>query len=438
MKKRILSTILVAALMFGALGGMFTVDAGAASKWSGYTKISKPEDLLKMKDSTKKFYLSKNIDLSEYGNWQPINFLGTLDGDGYAIRNLKSSGDKTAGGLFSRLELATVKNLGLVSVTVSVKVGGGTGSRKGVGGLASEASESTIENCYITGQVSGYSEANTSVYFDWGLQSVGGLVGHIDDKVTFKNCVNLASVNLSGGQSRKKSYAGGIVGNGYSSVLTNCLNAGKVSFAPRGSNDAATAKIVGYVGGIAGYLDGTATSCHNTGKVTAASGENATAGDLIGYGGMNTVTKDCVYNGKNSFVGASDDGFAGKASKKSSSTMKKQATYKGFDFKKIWFSDAKINSGYPILQNMLSNYNASRPTANKKAGSYSKNTEITLSTNLSGVTIRYTTNGKDPTTSSTKYSKAIKLTKNTKIKAAVFTNNGKIRGKVVTLDYKVK
>ncbi|MDR0222149.1 MAG: hypothetical protein LBI38_01245, partial [Oscillospiraceae bacterium] len=74
MKKRILSAVLTTAFMFGALGGAFTVEAGAASKWSGYVKISKVSDLLLMKDSTKKFYLSKDIDLSDHGNWLPFNF----------------------------------------------------------------------------------------------------------------------------------------------------------------------------------------------------------------------------------------------------------------------------------------------------------------------------------------------------------------------------
>jgi hypothetical protein len=377
-----------------------------------------------MKDSTKKFYLSKDIDLSDHGNWLPFNFNGTLDGNGYRIKNLSSN----KRGLFSRIENATVKNLGLVDVYVSVNAAN-TGDYYGVGGIAGNASTSTIENCYVTGRISGTSNVN----YSWNdcVWNVGGLVGYTNDMITFKNCVNLASVDLAGGKPSNWSYAGGIIGRGMDSVLTNCVNAGKINFTSQGSNITARA------GGVAGYLGGKATSCHNTGKVTA-SGGNAVAGDIIGRGGVNAVMKNCAYSGGNNYVGDFEANFTAKASKKSSATMKKQATYKGFDFKKVWYMDAKINGGYPILQTMLSNYNASRPAADKKGGTYSKNTEIKLSTSLKGVIIRYTTNGKAPTSSSTAYSKAIKLTKNTNIKAAVFTDDGKIRGKVITFKYTVK
>ncbi|MDR0223370.1 MAG: chitobiase/beta-hexosaminidase C-terminal domain-containing protein [Oscillospiraceae bacterium] len=440
MKKRILSAVLAAAFMLGAFGGAFAVEAGAASKWSGYTKISKPEDLLKMKDSVKKFYLANDIDLGDYGNWVSFNFSGTLDGDGYAIKNLSSIGKNASmaastdassayGGLFNKIENAAIKNLGLIDVNVSVD--SGSMGYPAVGGIANMAFNADIENCYVSGSVAGRSNSSFRYY---GLGFAGGLVGFTGDTVTFKNCVNLAKVNLSGGSTGYSvSAAGGIIGNGYASVFINCVNAGKVNFAP--SHEA----IKGNAGGIAGSLtEGRATSCYNTGQVTSL-GKSAAPGDIIGYAGESVVLKDCVYRKRtdNKHIGGSEDGFTGKASRKSASTMKKQTTYKGFDFDKTWYADAGINSGYPILQDMLANYNASKPTANKKAGAYAKDTEITLSTKLKGVTIRYTTDGKAPTASSKKYSKAIKLTKNTTVKAAVFTGEGE-RGKVVTFKYTVK
>lgn len=75
------------------------------------------------------------------------------------------------------------------------------------------------------------------------------------------------------------------------------------------------------------------------------------------------------------------------------------------------------------------------PTANYKTGNrFSKSLNVKLATKEKGATIYYTTNGSTPTTKSKKYTKAIKITKNTTLKAIVVVN-GKVKSNVSTYYY---
>ena len=93
-----------------------------------------------------------NIDLSMIGNWMPIGmppamFLGTYNGNGFTISNLKIIGRSDVRGLFGRVILGVVRNLALTNVNIegSITVGGVAGMNFG----------GTIENCYVTGSISG-------------------------------------------------------------------------------------------------------------------------------------------------------------------------------------------------------------------------------------------------------------------------------------------
>ena len=63
------------------------------------------------------------------------------------------------------------------------------------------------------------------------------------------------------------------------------------------------------------------------------------------------------------------------------------------------------------------------PTLSPSAGSYCGDQSVTISCATDGATIRYTTNGNDPTESSTVYSSAISVTSTTTIKAKAFKTN---------------
>ena len=101
-----------------------------------------------------------DIDLSSYSNWDPIGdadanigFTGTLDGNGYVVKNLTiNRPTENAVGLFSLVgDLNTmtggeVKNLGLENVYVK--------GQAGVGALTTYA-VGNITNCHVSGNISG-------------------------------------------------------------------------------------------------------------------------------------------------------------------------------------------------------------------------------------------------------------------------------------------
>lgn len=125
----------------------------------------------------------------------------------------------------------------------------------------------TISNCYNTGNVTG-----TSAY------QVGGLVGRVTTYVTIDSCYNTGNVTAG------SYYVGGIAGyldGSWYSKISNCYNTGDIT---AGTN---------YAGGIVGYSASKydyITACFNTGNVTATQNY---AGGLAGYNA--TVTR-YVYN----------------------------------------------------------------------------------------------------------------------------------------------
>jgi len=106
-----------------------------------------------------------DIDLSGYSNWEPIGkyisgqkeeFRGFYDGAGHTVSNLTiNRASENHIGLFGYVYRGTIKNIGVINVTIS--------GNNHVGGLVG-GSSSAMTNCYSTGSVS-------------GTNYVGGLVG---------------------------------------------------------------------------------------------------------------------------------------------------------------------------------------------------------------------------------------------------------------------
>lgn len=392
---RLLSAILSLAIMIAAFADL-SVSVSAKSKWDGYTKISKAADLLKMKNSSDKFYLTKDIDMKGYGDWtEAIRFSGTLDGNGFSIQNLHG----TKFGLFYQLTNATVKNLGITNVNLKAK-------SNSVGALTNGCKNSTIENCYVTGSV----ESETG--------HAGGLGGFDSGTVkggnTLVNCVNMADV------STKKYSAFGIIKTDKGDTLKNCINYGKIT----GVNAA---------GGICDRVDTEMIACYNLGQVTATE-KTAKVGGIAYY--ITGSLKSCA---------TVTDSFAASMSASCKATaetnvpkndFKKAERYEDFDFGKTWTINGKVNNGFPVLTIMLKNYNGSRPTANKPGKTYKESVSVELTTDIENGVVRYTTNGKTPTASSTKYTAPIIVKKNTTIKAVVFVDG--VKAKVLTLKYKIQ
>ena len=151
-------------------------DVDINSKGAGICTV---EDLQNIKYNMAGSYkLMNDIDLAGEA-WMNIGetnyFTGTLDGNGYVIKNMTSATtDTERGSLFYRLRNATIKNIGFENISVKSQntsaIGGtayncrisnvystGTASGSYSSGIISYPEEGTIiENCYSTVECTGY------------------------------------------------------------------------------------------------------------------------------------------------------------------------------------------------------------------------------------------------------------------------------------------
>ncbi|MCL2086090.1 MAG: Ig-like domain-containing protein [Oscillospiraceae bacterium] len=301
--------------------GVVPFSALGADEWAGWVGISTPEDLRLLNNSSNKFYLRGDIELNDITSWQPIPlFKGTLDGNNFAIMNLTS----TRGGLFNRLDGATIKNLGLLNVDVRFA--------STVGGLSNEYSQTiTVENSYITGRVA-YIGNNPTLHFG-ASGFVGARIGD-SGEARFINCYNGAAVTSSISASGISTSLG---------VYTNCINAGEII---GGCKD-------GYIGGITSNLVGkTMSFCYNFAKI--ANTVNNLTGGLAGetesayIRGGATIGKAVATTDRISISETIENAEL--------SEFKKSQTYEGFDFENIWYINPQINDGFPLLRSMSRHY----------------------------------------------------------------------------------
>lgn len=290
---------------FGAIysasdgGGIYSEDEIQEKIDAGYTSVASAEELRAIKNNLSGKYIQiSDIDLSGINNWEPLgndvnNFTGEFDGGGYTISDLKVDRKLSDNvGLFGYTSDAEIKNVGLIDAKVE--------GRGHVGGLVGNFVRSSIDNSYVTGEVSG------STY------RVGGLVGFHITRSSIKNSHTdvLVSGNvynmggLVGGQysssSVINSYAVGDVIGSYDQV------GGLVGYQENYSrieNSFATGDVVGKarVGGLVGfqqihstvrnsYTIGNASGEGSIGGVVGAQVENSliiniyAIGEVIGYG----------------------------------------------------------------------------------------------------------------------------------------------------------
>lgn len=204
------------------------------------------------------FKQTKDLDLSDIVNWDPIGysgscyFAGHYDGDGHTISNVKSTGKNDAdgfatAGIFGWVSGGSVKNLTVKNANF---VATGQDNYSFVGGVAAVAFAASIENCTVknsaleskrdnnnncAGGVAGYSTGATfknCASISNNIQSMaygGGFVGESDDDYgvgnsTYTNCYTAdCSVNATTPDSQGTSFAGGFIGMIVSDIaLTNC------------------------------------------------------------------------------------------------------------------------------------------------------------------------------------------------------------------------
>ena len=213
--------------------------------------------------------LDTDIDLTGK-DWTPIgtdydnSYNGTFDGGGHTITGLTFTTNDEFAGLFGWLNRAgTVKNVVMEGVQItSNQIYGGK-----IGGVAGY-SDGTIENCSVSGSVSG------TVY-------VGGVVGaQWEGSIT--GCSSSATV-------KGTVYVGGVTGQTNSSAtLTACYATGNVIIEIHPTNNISGGGLVGFNGGNGVW------ACYATGNVTST-GSSTGKVHISGFLGDNYTTVTACY-----------------------------------------------------------------------------------------------------------------------------------------------
>ena len=202
--------------------------------------------------------LDKNIDLTGKG-WTPIgtsfdnSYKGTFDGGGHTITGLTVTTNDQFVGLFGYLNRAgTVKNV--VMEGIQITSNHGSSQAGGVVGF----SRGTIENCSVSGSVSGTVYVGGVVGAQWGgsitgcsssatvkgTVDVGGVAGQTNSSATLTACYATGNVIIE--MDPKKNIAGGsLVGMNAGSSLLACYATGNVT-----STGSSTGKV--HIGGFLG------------------------------------------------------------------------------------------------------------------------------------------------------------------------------------------
>ena len=186
-------------------------------------EIRTPEELIAIADNPEGNYVLMNdLDLTGY-DWPSFTFKGTFDGNGHTIINIhwtkvsdetqvtydgnRKTYDTHFAGFFAILDHATVKNVRLPGVDLFVENYEGDCF---LGGIAGYATESTIENCEVSGTI--------RLDVTGKMFGVGGIIGYGNGVI--KNCkaeVTLVNIDLDA-KNRDEEFLGGVCAAGYPDI----------------------------------------------------------------------------------------------------------------------------------------------------------------------------------------------------------------------------
>ena len=212
--------------------------------------------------------LDKDIDLTGK-EWTPIGtgysnkYTGTFDGGGHTIKGLTVTTNDQFVGLFGSIGYAgTVKNVMMEDVQIT------SNRSSGFAGGVAGYSDGTIENCSVSGSVSGtvYVGGVVGVQIGGsitgcsssatvkGMVDVGGVAGQTNSSATLTACYATGNVIIE--INPKKNIAGGsLVGMNAGISLLACYATGNVT-----STGSSTGKV--HIGGFLGNNYTTVTACY--------------------------------------------------------------------------------------------------------------------------------------------------------------------------------
>jgi len=216
-------SIYVVLIFFLVSISMSLVHAASPEDHTGYTEISDAKGLAAMvNDPHGKYVLMSDISLRGI-DWYPINFYGTLDGNGHAIYDLKSTqmnsesnisvdgNDKKYetyfSGLFGQTENAVIKNLNMKACDIKIS----TDKNCFAACIVGYTANTEIINCSVQGNVYLYSK-NT-------MCGVAGITGFGYGTVTGCQAdVTLVIVDESDKIKKCEQFLGGILASGYTDI----------------------------------------------------------------------------------------------------------------------------------------------------------------------------------------------------------------------------
>lgn len=330
------------------------------------------------------FKQTADIDLQGIENWEPIGyngstyFAGNYDGNGYIIRNAKSTGKVdvdgyATAGIFGWVAFGSVSNLHIENVTFSAA---GDGNYAYAGGLAGTVYASEITNC----SVSNSKISSTATYNS--NNCAGGLAGYFVGSTISKCAANNNSVTST-------SYSGGFVGeqdDDYEGVdaskFVDCYVAGStVNVSSPNSNGFSMA------GGFCGEVTGDVldlTNCFVYDTAVSVTADNMTTLNSIGIFAGNLyknspysakiTTNNCYYGKVTLTPGSNNEPV------KDTSTEKTAEEFADGTVTRLLGASFANGNGFPILGSSPADY-----TAVDAALAEANELDRTLYTDLSAV-----------------------------------------------------
>ena len=235
--------------------------------------------------------ITLDTDLTLTGEWTPIGtesqpYTGTFNGKDKTITGLAVNQEGTNYvGLIGYLGSGgKVQNVVLEGVQITSDNSSGY-----AGGVAGNSFGGTIENCSVSGSVSGSFSVGGVVGSQWGgsitgcnssatvkgVIFAGGIAGETNSGASLTGCCATGDVTVEN-DGTNNSHAGGVVGyNGGGTLTAACYATGNVIGTGTGTDPI-------YVGGVTGSNDlGTLTACYHAAE-TVSGPDGATTGGVTG------------------------------------------------------------------------------------------------------------------------------------------------------------
>lgn len=305
----------------------------------GWVQISSADQLIYMDQYQtdfldKKIRLMNDIRLSGY-EWIPFGgndhspFSGTFDGRGHRISGVYVEEDTLENlGFFGEVS-GVVQNLG-----IEADITGGNYT----GGLTGLLSGGRVDRSYTLGSVQGKGSAGSL-----NVSAVGGLAGNAVNSVISRS---YSAASVKGGYTANM-YVGGLVGSQGAGEISDSFATGNVSNppAPDSFSYIRSAGLAPFV------IYGTIKNSYATGHV-----DTSNSGPFFGkwFGGF---VSDMAYGARviDSYFDSGTTGQAASfgATAKTTSEMRQQSAYTGWDFTNTWALSPSVNDGYPYLRSVI-------------------------------------------------------------------------------------